>query len=500
MSELNLPLKNNYDFTDVLPPMTPELNDELYYNCSECSSLIEIISIDEENNFIEFNCLNKEKNHNKKIRMSLKEYLKNMKKYNKKEINNDECEIHKSKYVSFCFKCNCHLCKECLKTRTHLNHNKNNIIEIKPMNEELNIIKEVINYYEIKIENLSKEKQIKINELNKLLNKNKNMEKEKNKNNQINNEIRKEKELKLNNDKYIEDINEIIKRYKNEMNSRKNKYIKDNNNILNKYKLIIEKENISYKNKMNQLQIKFNEDIQNLKYNKQIENMSNIKKLNEIVLNTYNIYNNNYFNAININSILQSHMKNDSIKNEIMKNILKNKYDKICELILQKNKENINQAIQKEKNEKLEKEKLQKNLEDEIIKKNIKIINDKIKGINDKWKNKINELKNKFQKELNEKELINKQLTEQIIIKISKFSKIILEQKLKDYDKNINEIIQNKIEENTKNLTNKKKNINEAVKEAINSQKEIIKDIDNIKSIFTNIINNSIKEIYVDDK
>ena len=65
MSELNLPLKNNYDFTDALPPMTPELNDELYYNCSECSSLIEIISIDEENNFIEFNCLSKENNHNK---------------------------------------------------------------------------------------------------------------------------------------------------------------------------------------------------------------------------------------------------------------------------------------------------------------------------------------------------------------------------------------------------------------------------------------------------
>ena len=62
------------------PAITPELNEEIYYNCSECSSLIEIISIDEENNFIEFNCLNKEKNHNKNITMLLKEYFEKKKK------------------------------------------------------------------------------------------------------------------------------------------------------------------------------------------------------------------------------------------------------------------------------------------------------------------------------------------------------------------------------------------------------------------------------------
>ena len=57
------------------PAITPELNEEIYYNCYECSSLIEITSIDEEKNFIEFNCLNKEKNHNKNSTMPLKEYL-----------------------------------------------------------------------------------------------------------------------------------------------------------------------------------------------------------------------------------------------------------------------------------------------------------------------------------------------------------------------------------------------------------------------------------------
>ena len=84
-----------------------------------------------------------------------------MKKYNKSKINNDEYQIHKSKYESYCFNCNCHLYKECLKTRIHLNHNKNNVIEIKPMNEELNIIKEVINDCKYKFENLIKKKGIK---------------------------------------------------------------------------------------------------------------------------------------------------------------------------------------------------------------------------------------------------------------------------------------------------------------------------------------------------
>ena len=97
------------------PAITPELNEEIYYNCSECSSLIEIISIDEENNFIEFNCLNKEKNYDKNKTMPLKQYLEKMKKHNKSKLNNDECEIHKSKYESYCFNCNCHLCKEIYK-------------------------------------------------------------------------------------------------------------------------------------------------------------------------------------------------------------------------------------------------------------------------------------------------------------------------------------------------------------------------------------------------
>ena len=99
-------------------------SNNIYYNCTECSSLIDIISINEEENIIEFKCLNKKDNHGKKI-MSIEEYLTKMEKYKNKETNNDICNIHnKSKYISYCFDCNEHLCTQCLKKRTHINHKK----------------------------------------------------------------------------------------------------------------------------------------------------------------------------------------------------------------------------------------------------------------------------------------------------------------------------------------------------------------------------------------
>ena len=179
---------------------TMELNsiNKIFYNCSECSSLIEILSINENNNTIEFNCLNKNNNHNKKLAMPIKEYLEKMKKFNNNnKLNNDECEIHNIKYVSYCFDCNCHLCKECLKTRNHLNHIKNNIIEIEPMKEELNIINEVILDYKNKIDNLSNEKIRKINELKNILNDNKKFEEEKNNEIIEKNEKKKNKRIKI---------------------------------------------------------------------------------------------------------------------------------------------------------------------------------------------------------------------------------------------------------------------------------------------------------------
>ena len=201
MAEIKFTITDENFLGESCPPSI--LNNEIYYNCSECSSSIEIISINEQNNVIEFNCLSKENKHPKKISIPLKEYFEKMKKFNRRELNNDECEIHKDKYISFCFDCNCHLCKKCLKSRVHLNHMKNNIIEIEPTKEELNIINEVIKDYENKIENITKEKQIKVKKMKKLLNKNINNEK-----NKIEKRIKKhdndqKNELKLNHAEFI---------------------------------------------------------------------------------------------------------------------------------------------------------------------------------------------------------------------------------------------------------------------------------------------------------
>ena len=177
--------ENKYEMETDEPSEHIQLND-IYYNCTECSSNIEILSIN--NDIIEFKCIN-----NHKIKILINEYINKMKEYNDKNINNDICIKHNKKYVIYCKECNIHLCNECLKLREHINHNKINIIEIKPNNNEINIIKDIIKYYNNKIEYLENDK----------LNKTK----------YLNNKI-KEYKNKLNNQNEIK-----IKEYKNNMNN-----------------------------------------------------------------------------------------------------------------------------------------------------------------------------------------------------------------------------------------------------------------------------------------
>ena len=77
--------------------------DDINYNCMDCSSLIEILLINEENNIIRYKCIN---NHYKDI--LIKEYLKYIKKNKNLKIN-DICELHKEKYSFFCFDCKSYL-------------------------------------------------------------------------------------------------------------------------------------------------------------------------------------------------------------------------------------------------------------------------------------------------------------------------------------------------------------------------------------------------------
>ena len=257
--------------------------------------------------------------------MEINEYLDKMKVYNKENIIKDICETHNNnKYTSYCFKCNKHLCNDCLKTRKHIDHLKNNIIEIQPLKEELDIIQEVIKNYKIKVEILKKEKMIKQKKLNDYL-----IYSQLYENNMFEGKIQNIKnnlltELKLNDDKYLYDIKQLKIKYFEEIKNRKNIYLNDKNKIENNYKLIEEKENIIHNFKIKKINKKYYEEIKKLKKNNKYENMNNILKLSEIIYNAYISYNNNYYNTININNIIISYFQNDYIKNNIIKKILNN--------------------------------------------------------------------------------------------------------------------------------------------------------------------------------
>jgi hypothetical protein len=116
-----------------------------FYNCSDCSSPIEIISFDTKN--IQFKCFNKNGGHT--IKMSIKEYIEKMKIHNI-EMNKEKCVVnhHYQKYECYCLDCDVHLCEECLKTREHLYHNKIIMKEVMPKINELSMIEKILKGFE----------------------------------------------------------------------------------------------------------------------------------------------------------------------------------------------------------------------------------------------------------------------------------------------------------------------------------------------------------------
>ena len=228
------------------PPIQQEkFKGNIGYNCSECSSLIEILSINEDN--LEFKCTNNN-NHNNKLNIRI--YLEKMKKNIDNKNLNDICEKHNNQYNFYCLDCKYHICEKCISSKIHKAHNKRYLKEEQPNEEDINIIKNKIEYYNSKIRSI---KQNKIKEFKKELNNNKIKEKEETNKIMKMNKIRKIKELKLNEEKYINDINEIKRKYENEIKLRKIKYEKEINEINNKYKIIYNKEMIMNKNKIKEL-------------------------------------------------------------------------------------------------------------------------------------------------------------------------------------------------------------------------------------------------------
>ena len=257
-----------------------EILNELFYNCDECSSPIEILSI--KNNILEFKCVN---NHNKNI--LIEEYINKMKENYNNDANNDICINHNKKYECYCKDCNMHLCKECLKLRNHFNHSKNYIIEVQPNKKELNIFYDIIHYYNDEIDKLEKEKLYITNKLNKKKEENKKKFIDRNQRIKLDNETKIKNELKLNYEKYMNKIEILRNNYEKEIKLLLYNYKIKQNEIINKYKFIYEYNNILYNNKKEILEKKYINLIQKNDYTKKIENINNIKRLNEIIYSNY---------------------------------------------------------------------------------------------------------------------------------------------------------------------------------------------------------------------
>ena len=336
----------------IYPKEEQDLIKEFIPICPKCLSDIEIISIDETktneeiNHIMKYRCLKENIINN----ISFKEYIQLIKEKNI-EIIKDKCVKHQlKKFISYCFDCKSHLCEDCLKAGIHLKHIKNNIIEVKPLEEELDIIKEVINNHKLKLEKIKKEKENKEKEYKELINKDKKNLEKKLYNIEEKNKINQNKELDNNKKKYILDIDKLKKEFEKKIRERKREYLEEKNKIYNKYKLITEKSIIDYKNKINELINYYEKEMNKCGFFKKIENYDNMIKINTMVYNTYNNYSNNYYNSININSLLLFYINNDYINNNIVKIKLKDKYNDIIDIINNR-KERGYQKIEDLKNE-----------------------------------------------------------------------------------------------------------------------------------------------------
>jgi hypothetical protein len=127
--------------------------DSYQYNCTECTSLIEIISLNDQLNEIEFRCLN----NSHRIKKALNDYLNEMKSYQYSASFKTKCESaghNNSNYEYYCLNCDKHLCKICLESKEHLYHIKFNIMS------EISLSKEQDNLIKMFIEDKNKSNQI----------------------------------------------------------------------------------------------------------------------------------------------------------------------------------------------------------------------------------------------------------------------------------------------------------------------------------------------------
>ena len=408
--------------TTSTPGFENKVLKEIYYNCTECNALIEILSIDEKENTIEFLC----SNQHKKL-MPIKEFLDKMMDNDNVDINKDICQIHKNQYMSFCFDCKKHLCKDCLKTRDHIYHNKNNIIEIQPINTEINAIKQIIKYYDEKLDVLKTRTILIKKKLSDDLDKYKIKINNNLKDEMSRNEISKKNDLENNHTKFLLEIERIKTKYENDLKSIKHSYIQNEIKINSKYQLKHEEIEVFYKNKIERMENKCNEIIDKISFEKKIEELTNMKRINKLIYNTYNLYNNNYYNSKNINNIIMNfHKNNENIKNDIQLITPQNDYEIMVKLSYEKHKHKKPTDNGENNNDNDNNQDILVELENALIEsdKQKLLLEHKLKEI----KNEFDKMKKNYEKEITN--LKNKNETNETLINNSQTSTI----KTKEYD------------------------------------------------------------------
>ena len=381
------------------PPALEKINytDLDSYSCSKCSSDIKIISLDEKEFKISFKCLNKDINNNHQIQtMPISEYINKMiintylfnkcsscnkiQKLSKdlsifkyclmcneiicehckeKHINNNnhikehyfinnneksiKCLIHlqNNNFTEYCFDCKKNLCKECVKTRMHIKHNKHPLDELSLLEENKIILKKIIDLLIKDKENLELQKKDFINNLNNKTNetKIKLTENYEIKNKEI--KMKLENELKIKNEKLQNDLKELKQKYLKDVKFLKNRFEVDKYLLNENFNKETELNKKCYNDELSKYtnQQKNNEYIINL--DKKINNLVDLIKLNEILRKTQEKNENNFYFNENINKVIEcfQNSENNEIRNlsnqniQILKNVSfklieESKYDK----------------------------------------------------------------------------------------------------------------------------------------------------------------------------
>lgn len=357
----------------TLTPFPKIVKDSSYsYICSECSSNIQILNVNEILNTITFECRNENMNNNHgKITIPISEYLEKMKnnifllnkcslcnkiqndfygiendsfKYcfecnqvfcqvcinshnynynNHTLINNNEkntkCKNHilnntNNDIIGYCLDCECEFCEKCIKSRKHLSHRKASIDEVRPLKEELDTIMIKINQYKDKILEIREKETNKINKIKETFSLKRKKIYDDNKIfiDKIKNE--EQKKLVINNKQFQEKKDLLKLKYESDIKELNNTFLSTRKNIIYDYKQKLEINDKNFKLQLDKMQTIFDNIIKSLEKEKNIKSYENLIKLNEIIYNSYDNQKDNFYYNLNVVTLSQDYNEQEKEK------------------------------------------------------------------------------------------------------------------------------------------------------------------------------------------